>query len=531
MKKNRFYLYVLLPMTLLFFLFSCQDSSQGEDESIRRLEANSKLLEVNGKITTFPLTIVIADQLAGEGFPQEIQDLCGLSTDACKTLPIGGILRLGPNNYYTYNCIADLKLPTAIEKNEAAITETTNEQVKAYLSTAKLKDYDSLLTPNHEDWNLRDLSLTYINNTADSIFFFSQIPMGPSGLQVGTKRYKVYNDINELKKRINELICTSHPTISVFYNLLSFPTAGPTAPGAKVPEPATPSATYTAKGIVAGDTCIGYTKFEKLHDGKGGFTLGNVKETNSTSCGFVFPKGRAGDTCVSGSKYQKMHDGRGGFSVGALVERNSKACGFVFPTGPAGDTCLSGSKYQKMHDGRGGFSVGALLERNSKACGFVFPTGRAGDTCVSGSKYQKMHDGRGGFRVGRLLERNSSGCGFVAPAPVASKPVATRPTVTYPAKGTPAAGFTCYRGSKYAKVNNGRGGFSRGALVEKNSSDCGVKAPADNQCVRRSEPMCEKDSDGNYTGRRIRNCYNKSGEVINVIVISKCDSDCRCIGE
>lgn len=505
MKKNRFYLFALLSLSLLLF-FSCQDSSQGEDESIRRLEANSKLLEVNGKIMTFPLTIVISDQLTGEGFPAEIQSLCALSTDVCKTLPIAGILRLGPNNYYTYNSIADLKLPAAIEKNESAITETTNEQVNAYLSSAKLKNYDSLLTPNHDEWNLRELSLTYINNTADSIFFFSQIPLSQAGIQVGTKRYKVYSDIADLKKRINELICTSHPTISVFYNFLSFPSAGSTTPGAitpgvTAPGVTPPSVTVTppalpARGTVAGDSCVGHTKYEKLHNGKGGYMLGT------------------------------------------LLEKNSTACGFVFPTGRAADTCISYSKYQKFHDGKGGFRLGALVETNSRDCGFVFPTGRAGDTCVSGSKYQKMHNGRGGFRVGSLIQRNSTDCGFTPPVvtppvvkpPVVTPPVVNRPAVSYPAKGTAAQGFTCYRGSKYAKVHDGKGGFSRGELVEENSDDCTVKAAVDNQCVRRSEPTCEQDIGGNYTGRRIQNCYNKGGQIIKVIVLSKCESDCRCIG-
>ena len=469
MKKNQFYLYLLLPLSLLI-LNGCQDSSQGEDETIRRLEANSKLLEVNGKVATFPLTIVIADQLNGETFPQEIQNLCALSTDACKTLPIAGILRLGPNNYYTYNCIADLKLPTAIEKNEGAITETTNEQVNAYLSTAKLTNYDSLLSPNHEEWNLRELSQTYINNTADSIFFYSQIPLGQSGIQVGAKRYKVYTDIAELRKRINELICTSHPTISVFYNFLSFPTAGATTPGSATPESTspgstnsppvvTPAPTFPAKGLAAGDTCVGQSKYEKLHNGQGGFILGTLKEANSTACGFVFPTGRAGDTCVSGSKFQKMHDGRGGFRVGTLLERNSTACGYTPPV-------------------------------------VKTPPVKAP----------------------------------VVKTPDPKPPVASPPVSTSPAKGTPASGFTCYNGSKYAKVHNGRGGFSRGELVEQNSSDCIVKAPVDNQCVRRSEPTCEQDAGGNYTGRRIQNCFNRSGKVVKVIVLSKCDSDCRCIG-
>jgi hypothetical protein len=123
---------------------------------------------------------------------------------------------------------------------------------------------------------------------------------------------------------------------------------------------------------------------------------------------------------------------------------------------------------------------------------------------------------------GKLIKANSTECGF-----------------TFPARGTPVAGFICYQGSKYAKVHDGKGGFMRGALVESNSSACQAAAvpekqpvppKADNQCVRKSEPMCEQDSNGNYTGRSVQLCYNSSGRVIRTIVIKKCDADCRCIG-
>ncbi|MEJ7675684.1 MAG: hypothetical protein WKF59_23995 [Chitinophagaceae bacterium] len=49
-----------------------------------------------------------------------------------------------------------------------------------------------------------------------------------------------------------------------------------------------------------------------------------------------------------------------------------------------------------------------------------------------------------------------------------------------------------------------------------------------NGCASKSEPICEKDNTGNYTGRRVQFCYNINGNIIRTIVVSKCDSDCRC---
>jgi hypothetical protein len=226
-----------------------------------------------------------------------------------------------------------------------------------------------------------------------------------------------------------------------------------------------------------------------------------------------------------------------------LLERDSKNCGAAFPTGIAGDTCVSGSKYQRLHNGEGGFRLGRLLERNSRDCGYILPRGLyAGDTCVNGSRYQKLHDGQRGFQVGKLVERNSKSCGVAVPERATAERATTERTRSGPApaerataerrtpeRGTSASGYLCYKGSKYGKVHDGRGGFMRGPLLEQNSEDCPVDAP-DNRCVRRSTPLCEQDGGGNYTGRRVQYCYNSKGDIVQTIVIERCDSDCRCIG-
>lgn len=595
MIRNRFYFYTIIAFCLIAILTGCSDDNRDNKEIVRILENNIRILEDGGKIKTFPITIIIADKLSGNVLPYNMQRLCALSKYSCKTLPIAGILRLGFNTYYEYNCISSLEIPDKIKYNETDVTDTIERQVNKYLSTTKLETYDSLLPPNHSDWNLQTLSLEYIGNSADSIFFFSESANSGS-LRLGDKSYLVYNNVIELRRKIDEIICRGQKSISVFYTPPPFDSSQATFTKSKWPSKAT-SAGDTCIGYskyeklhngsggfitgslieqqsqscgfkfpsgLAGDTCIKGSKYQKLHNGKGGFTMGNLIERNSKDCGFVFPAGPAGDTCISGSRYQKLHNGKGGFTIGNLKERNSRSCGFTYPVGVAGDTCIKSSKYQKLHNGRGGFRVGNLIEVNSKSCGFVFPTGTAGDTCVNGSRYQKLHNGKGGFTVGSIKERNSRSCGFIYPTGVAGDTcisgskyqklhngrggfIAGRLVernskncgFAYPAAGTAATGYICDQGSKYAKMNNGRGGFVRGALIEANSRQCALTAPAiqvpsaagsDEASARKSDAVCEKDNSGNYTGRRVQYYYNRSGKVIRTVVISKCDGDCRCLG-
>jgi len=533
MKKVFIYFYVLL---FLMLICGCGETEQQESNIMLYLEENAA-------ISTFPLVIVISDKLTGDAFPEDIKRLCGLSRYTCKTLPVAGIVRLGQGIYYSYNSLGTLKINDSTEGNESALTAIVDQQMMTYHSKTLLKDYDSLLTPNQPGWNIKNLSLNYINNTTDSIFFFSAVPNSPAVVQVGNRNFNVYTNISDLRKRIDEVVCRGRATISVFYTPSPFDSS-------KV---AVSAMRYPARGTSAGDTCIGYSKYERNHNGSGGFIMGNLIETNSVSCGYVFPTGVAGDTCVNGSKFQRLHNGRGGFSVGNLLERNSRSCGFTYPTGVAGDTCVNGSKFQRLHNGLGGFRVGNLLERNSRSCGFTYPTGVAGDTCVNGSKFQRLHNGRGGFRVGNLLERNSRSCGFTYLTGVAGDTCVKGSKFqrlhngrggfrvgnllernskscgfAYPARGIAALGYVCYNGSKYLKLHDGKGGYMRGNLFEANSADCGVKQ-SDNTCFSKSEPQCEQEG-GSYTGRRVQYCYNRSGRIIQTIVLSKCDSDCRCLG-
>ena len=588
---------MLQVVCMITILTACNDDNQNNKENLRALEDNVKILQDGGKIRTFPLTIVIAEKLSGEVIPENMQRLCALSKYSCKTLPIAGILRLGSNNYYEYNCVSALNIPEKIRNSEADITDTVDRQVNRYLSSSQLEKYDSLLKPNHANWDMQNFTLDYIGNSADSIFFFSETLANSGSVLVGNKRIPVYNNVTELRRKIDEIICKGQKSISVFYTPPPFDTSRATFTKNKWP----------LKGAVAGDTCIGYAKYEKVHNGsggfitgniielqsqqcgfkfptglagdtcikgskyqklfngKGGYVTGNLIERNSKDCGFVFPPGPAGDTCVNGSRYQKLHNGKGGFAVGAIKEKNSKGCGFIYPTGIAGDTCVRNTKYQKLHNGKGGFTIGMIIEANSKSCGFAYPTGPAGDTCIDGSRYQKLHNGKGGFTTGILKERNSKSCGFSYPAGMAGDTCVNGSKYQklhngkggfsigrlternskdcgfiYPAAGTAASGYLCDKGSKYAKVNDGKGGIVRGALIEANSKQCAVTAPvvaapvtaveSNSTSANKSEAICEKDNAGNYTGRRVQYYYNRSGKVIRTVVVSKCDSDCRCLG-
>lgn len=167
MKRYQYNFYIFLFIWLISSLFACSESNPEADDII-------KDLEVEAGINTFSLTIILSDKLNGETFPADIQHLCSLSKWKCKTLTVAGLLRLGPNKYYPYNCISELDLSGSFQKSEAMLTQMVDRQVTAYLSTTKLTDYHSLLLPNDSTWNIKALSQTYIDNTTDSVFF-SQI--------------------------------------------------------------------------------------------------------------------------------------------------------------------------------------------------------------------------------------------------------------------------------------------------------------------------------------------------------------------
>ena len=368
----------LLFISILFLcvFVSCSNPEADSDKDVYNN------LELNGKINTFPLCVVLSDRLDGNEFPADLKELCSFSKEGCKTLPIAGILRSGADIYYTYNCFADLKIPAANNKDEAVITRAVEKQVADYYSTTTLKEYDSLLTPNQPDWSVKAMPAMYISNTSDSVFFYSNQPGFPSTIEIGYRTYPVYTNIAELRKDIDNLICKRYEKVAVFYNPVLTDSAF---------KPVTPR--FAAKGKRAGDTCIQYEKWEKLHNGTGGYLLGR------------------------------------------LLEKNSQGCGFAPPPPPVASTIKEDKPAQ----------------------------------------------------------------------PVQTTNIRQKPALTTP----PAAS-------------------SSPVTAPRTDNTAASNPRTDNQCARRSEPVCEQDENKNFTGRRVQYCYNREGQVIRTIVISKCEADCRC---
>lgn len=544
MKKKFSFFYVLLFAVCFLSGIGCDDAEEENQDIPQQLERSAKII-------SFPMTIITADKLSGAAFPPDIKALNMLTKDSCKTLPIGGILRLGNGIYHNYNCISQLSISEAIAKDPSAITEMVDRKVTNYLATTNLRDFEALISPNQPDWDIKTLTANYIKTSTDSIFFFTASAQPNSFIEAANRSFPVYNNADRLRKQINQIVCEGRGNISVFYNF-----------GRSSQDAMPITVIIPKKNTVAGDTCILSSRYEKLNDGHGGTFKGRLLEENSVACGFVAVAAVSGDTCINGSRYEKISNGKGGSVIGSLLEANSNKCGVTFPakgTPADGYLCENTSKYLKLHDGKGGFVKGKLIEANSKDCGAIQYPARGsvadGFVCENFSKFQKLNDGKGGFTTGKLIEANSKDCG--APQ--------------YPAKNSPA-GFMCAGSSKYEKLHDGKGGFMRGKLLEANSQDCGAPQVAargtlakgflcngrskfeklndgkggfmkgkmleevsndckidliDNNCFKKSEPTCEQVA-GNFTGRRVQYCYNKLGRIVRVIVLSKCDSDCRC---
>ncbi len=359
MKSNKFYFYSFLFLGLPSLLLNCNEPKK--DNIFQQLEAK-------GKINTFSLKVIVSEKLSGTALPKDLQSLFTLSKNDCKTLPDVSILRLGQNIFYSYNSFSQLDIPYSIENDEAAITKMADQQVVTYLSERPPQYYDSLLIPNDPNWDIKALALSYINNTKDSIFFLTTIPHASAIIETRNKIYNVYNNTNQLRKIIDQLICKGQGSVSVFYNSSA---------------------------------------------------LFNV---------------------ASNRVYKTVSQKKGT---------------------PAGDTCISHSKYEKLHNGNGGFIVGRLIEANSSEC-----------------------------------ETNSL-----------TNSVIKENGITHLQNITP----------KIQTSNND--------LIKEKPK---VTNNNNNGCASKSEPICEKDNTGNYTGRRVQFCYNINGNVIKTVVVSKCDSDCRC---
>ena len=465
--QNLLCIFTSLVFGSVILLTGCNDTKQ--DSIFQRLD-------LEAQINTFPLTIVFTDRLTGNSFPPEIQQLCGLCKYKCKSLPMAGLLRLGPDQYYPYNNISLLQLPGTVKNNETAITDLVDQQVTAYLSTATLRNFDSLRSVNNPDWNIKSMASVYINKTADSIFFFSSNSDAGSAIELDGIQYPVFNDAHALRNKINEVVCKGHGTVSVFFNPSFYGSSITTASTSKWP----------ARGVAAGDTCLNHAKYVKLHDGKGGFITGKLIEANSVDCGFTYPTGIAGDTCVGSSKYHKMHNGKGGFAVGTLIERDSRSCGFTPPPAKVITPAIK-----------------SIPPPAAKVTPPVKSTSPQVKTTLPPVK-------------------NTPPAAKVTPPQVKSIPPA-------PEKGTLATGSITYKGLKYERLNDGKGGYMRGKEMEIKSKVFN-QVYSNSKCVKTSEPLCEKDSNGNYTGRRVQYCYNAFGLIIRTIVIAKCDSGCRCLG-
>ncbi len=359
MKSNRNNVYAFLFLGLPLLLLNCNEPKK--DNIFTQLE-------VRGKINTFSLKVIVSEKFSGTALPKDLQSLFTLSRNDCKTLPEVSILRLGQNIFYSYNSFSQLELPILIENDEATITKMVDQQVINYLSERMPQSYDSLLIPNDPGWDIKLLALSYINNTKDSVFFLSTLAGSPAIIEAGNKSYHVYNNTNELRKLIDKLICKGQVSVSVFYN------------------------SSTLFNIVPNTI----SKFEKQSKGV-----------------------PAGDTCIGNSKYQKLYDGNNSFVVGRLIEANSPDC-------------------------KQNVSISSIIkEREIRTSRHITSSAQQGNN-------------------NNLIKE---------------------------------------------KPNAGN-----------NSS----------RCASKSEPLCEKDNIGNYTGRRVQFCYNINGDIIRTLVVSKCDSDCRC---
>ncbi|MEO6915548.1 MAG: hypothetical protein ABI151_07740, partial [Chitinophagaceae bacterium] len=172
-----------------------------------------KQLEDKAKITTFPLTIVLTTNLSGDNFPEDLKGFAAVSSGACKTLPVAGILRLGPDQYYTYNGVSNLKIGTD-DQNEKSITNSVVAQVNDYLTKTTLKNFDSLKAPIRNDYSSQILATEYSRTTTDSIFFYSALPYAADLTVMGGRSFTVYKDAAVLRKKIDQLICSKQATVS-----------------------------------------------------------------------------------------------------------------------------------------------------------------------------------------------------------------------------------------------------------------------------------------------------------------------------
>jgi hypothetical protein len=123
--------------------------------------------------------------------------------------------------------------------------------------------------------------------------------------------------------------------------------------------------------------CDGTDRFQRLADGKGGFT-DKVLELNSDDCKFfeIRPQGEVlYKVCKEKDQWTVVADGRGG-TTEVLSAVNSQECGFVPPPEAGtvlGEECRGTDKVRKYADGNGGITT-SIVEANSVECGFTTTT-------------------------------------------------------------------------------------------------------------------------------------------------------------
>lgn len=193
---------------------------------------------------------------------------------------------------------------------------------------------------------------------------------------------------------------------------------------------------WPPEGMLLKTYCDGTDRFQRLADGKGGWT-DTVLELNSDDCKYflIRPQGEVLHTYCNGVDEQSViADGRGGTSV-ITTAINSLKCGYITPpeAGTVLNTsCVGYDMMTKYADGRGG-EIEVLTAANSTECGYVpitfVPAGTVlSESCVGANIVKKMADGRGGEEI-IIVQVNSPTCGFVTTTTTTSTP--GRPRIVY----------------------------------------------------------------------------------------------------
>lgn len=134
---------------------------------------------------------------------------------------------------------------------------------------------------------------------------------------------------------------------------------------------------WPPKGQLLKTYCDGTDRFQRLADGKGGFT-DEVLQLDSDDCKYfeIRPQGEVlYKMCKEKDQWTVVADGRGG-TTEVLSAINSQECGFIPPPEAGtvlGEECKGTDKVRKYADGSGGITT-SIVEANSMECGFTTTT-------------------------------------------------------------------------------------------------------------------------------------------------------------